>query len=107
MKEYNRAHPHATAAPDVEVNVWKSPCEEELVPLTEPSRKRRSKFERSAPGMIQDPAATNRVARPRFLERDTESPVAAEESCEHFQAERHSVFGWSRPARFPLILALR
>jgi len=38
--------------------------------------------------MIQEPQATNPVARPRFRERDTESPVAAEASCEHFQVKR-------------------
>jgi hypothetical protein len=59
--------------------------------------------------MIQDPSATNPVARPRFRECDTESPVAAEAFCEHSPGERHSVFGWSRLAdrcALTLILAL-
>src|ERR1700680_488773 len=29
----------------------------------------------------------------------TDAPVVAEASCEHFQAKRHSVFGWSRLPR--------
>src|ERR1700736_6194514 len=41
--------------------------------------------------------ASSLVSRGR--ECDSESPVAAEASCEHFQAEQHSVFGWSRLAQ--------